>query len=165
EARRPERRARSPEVVRGVQARRDRALAEQDDRHDRLRSGSPAADVGLMAAVIRARLAPACLAIALLVSARAASADPPLAPPPPADGPPAPGGVRTVPEDELVVHALAQNPTLKAAQREHAVAKAGERVATMIENPTLRLEWLHAGTDPKVSQSASAVQDRTGFGV
>ncbi len=103
------------------------------------------------------------VALALLSHAAVALADP--SPPPAIDAPMTPGGLRTFTEDELVAYALAQNPTLKAAQRERAVAKAGERVATTIENPVLRLEWLHAGGDPRVNRNTNAVQDRAGFGL
>lgn len=67
----------------------------------------------------------------------------------------APAGARRVlGQDALVSLALAQNPELRAARHERQVAEAGVVRASALENPTLRVEWLHAITP-----------DRMGFGL
>ena len=67
---------------------------------------------------------------------------------------PSPGARRVLGQDSLVKVALAQNPELRAARHERQVAEAGVVRASALENPTLRVEWLHAVTP-----------DRMGFGL
>ena len=64
------------------------------------------------------------------------------------------GSRRVLGQDALVSLALAQNPELRAARHERQVAEAGVVRASALENPTLRVEWLHAVTP-----------DRMGFGL
>ncbi|MCW5835302.1 MAG: TolC family protein, partial [Labilithrix sp.] len=47
-------------------------------------------------------------------------------------------------EERLVATARAQNRELRVRSADRDVAKAGERTAAAIANPSVRLEWLHA---------------------
>jgi outer membrane protein TolC len=47
-------------------------------------------------------------------------------------------------EDALVAFALAHSPALRASRAERKTAEAQEITAGALENPVLRLEWLHA---------------------
>ncbi len=103
-----------------------------------------------MAALIRTWLLSLALAGAALVfSGSPARAEPSVEPPPSTAG-----TKRTLTQDALVALARAQNPSLRAAQHDREVAAAGVTTASALENPSLRVEWLHAITP-----------DRMGFGV
>jgi outer membrane protein TolC len=52
--------------------------------------------------------------------------------------------VLTTTEDGLVKGALAHNPELRAGQWERNIAEAQVSTASALNNPVLRLEWLHA---------------------
>ncbi len=53
-------------------------------------------------------------------------------------------GAISMTEDGLVMKALATNPDLRAGRFEQDIAEAGVSTASVVDNPVLRLEWLHA---------------------
>lgn len=79
----------------------------------------------------------------LYVSPAAAAAPPaPPAPASPASSEPALPG--PLDEDHAVLWALQSNPALRAARAERAVAEGQIKSATALQNPSLRVELLHA---------------------
>ena len=64
------------------------------------------------------------------------------------------GSVSTT-EDALVKTALANNPELRAGQWERNVAEAQVSTASALNNPVLRLEWLHAQDGDPIAQNGT----------